>query len=151
MPWLYTPLENHKSNNKTEVLNTVILSQYYKKPQFTSKCWSKTSVICTLTHLSGSNLSHESMWLNFWLKKVFKKPTKTIFSDLHYQCICINNISWKWKNLLLSYILELFSTTWYTSHEKYFLSPWDVLLFWKVSWMFTKALSSLSGTYTECY
>lgn len=31
MPLLYTLLENYKSNNKTEVFNTVILSQYYRK------------------------------------------------------------------------------------------------------------------------
>lgn len=31
MPLLYTLLENYKSNNKIQVFNTVILSQYYRK------------------------------------------------------------------------------------------------------------------------
>lgn len=33
MPLLYTPLENYNPNNKIEVFNTVILSQYYRKKQ----------------------------------------------------------------------------------------------------------------------
>lgn len=69
MPLLYTLLENYKSNNKTEVFNTVILSQYYRK-----------------------------------------KPTIFFWPALSF-CICIKNISWNWKNVLLPYTMELFSTT----------------------------------------
>lgn len=48
MPLLYTPLENYKSNNKIEVSNTVILSQYYSKK---NEIFSLTFIIIKFLYL----------------------------------------------------------------------------------------------------